>query len=160
VRQTMTRARSQAFADQLRAANGDVIRFVESCDSQMWRRRTAEEGWTISMGSAHIAVGHLILARWVHRLACGMDITEVGDDFDAFNAVDQRYNSELTQAEVVERLQIHGAALERFIRDLDDDQLDTSGRFLDGEWSCADLIEGVAIGHVRTHLEHMMAATG
>jgi uncharacterized damage-inducible protein DinB len=158
VTETKTRARSQAFADELRAANEDVIRFVESCDPQVWERTTAEEGWTLSMGAAHIAVSHLIIARWLHRLASGLDITEGPDDFDAFNAADQRHNSHLTQAEVVERLQIHGAALERFIRGLDDDQLDTSARFLGGDWSCAGMIEQVAHGHVRTHLEHLITA--
>lgn len=157
--EAMSGTRSQRLADEVGRANAEVIRFVETCDPTAWVSGTTEEGWSISMGAAHIGVSHLILARWLHRLAAGMDVTEGLEDFAEFNADDQRYNSDLAPTEVVERLRTYGAALERFVRDLPDERLDRSASFLGGRMTCQELIEAGAIGHPRTHLANLIAAT-
>lgn len=152
------RASSGAIADAVRSANTDVIRFVEGCLPEDWGRTTAEEGWTLSMAGAHIALAHLIIGRWVHRVASGLEVTESLGDFEKSNASDSLYNSDLSQSVVVERLQIYGAALERLVRDLSHEQLTTSATIHGRPFTAAEVVETIAIGHARGHLAHMASA--
>ncbi|HTT91757.1 MAG TPA: DinB family protein [Acidimicrobiales bacterium] len=155
---TATHTESGILADAVRDANAEVIEFVEGCSSDAWARRTAEEGWTMSMAAAHIAIGHLGIARWLHRVASGQDITETPADWEVLNASDARYNSELSPLEVVERLRVYGAALERYVRDLRYDQLTTSAMWLGRAWTTAEITRDIAIGHTRGHLAHLVDA--
>ena len=149
---------SGRLADAVSDANTEVIRFVESCPLEVWGRRTAEEDWTLSMAGCHIALSHLTVGRWVHRVASGLDITESLDDFEKSNATDARYNSDLSQSAVVERLRVYGRALERLVRDLSDEQLATSASFRGRPITAAEVVETIAIGHARGHLAHMASA--
>jgi hypothetical protein len=149
---------SAALADAVRDVNTEVIGFVQRCLPEDWGRTTAEEGWTLSMTGAHIALSHLIIGRWVHRVASGLEITESLADFEKSNASDSRYNSHLSQAVVVERLEIYGAALERLVRDLSDQQLTTSASIRGRPITAAEVVEQIAIGHARAHLGHMASA--
>jgi hypothetical protein len=76
----------------------------------------------------------------------------------ALNASDACYNSELTRSEVVERLRVYGGALERYVRDLSDDQLKASAMWLGRAWTTAELVRDIATGHARGHLDHILAA--
>jgi uncharacterized damage-inducible protein DinB len=155
---TATHTEAGILANAVRDANTEVIKFVEGCSADAWARQTAEEGWTLSMAAAHIAIGHLGIARWLHRVASGQDITETPADWEIFNASDARYNSELSRHEVVERLRVYGAVLERFVRDLSDDQLTTSAMWLGRSWTTAEITRDIAIGHTRGHLAHIVDA--
>ena len=138
--------------------NAEVIEFIEGCPPGTWAYRTAAEGWTLSMAAAHIAVAHLGIAQWVHRVASGQDITETPTEWEALNASDVRYNSELSRSEVAERLRVYGAALERYVRGLSDDQLKTSAMWLGRAWTTAEVVRDIAVGHARGHLEHILGA--
>ncbi len=94
----------------------------------------------------------------MHRVASGQDITETPTEWVALNASDARHNSELSRSEVVERLRVYGGALERYVRDLSDDQLQASAMWLGRTWTTAEIVRDVAIGHARGHLEHLIAA--
>jgi hypothetical protein len=151
---------AERLADAVRDINAEVINFVEGCTSDLWARRTAEEGWTLSMTGMHIAGSHLAIGRWVHRTASALDITETLEDFEKSNGSDSRYQSYMSQAEVIERLRIYGAALERLVRDLSGDQLSTSGMHRGEPITAAQVVETIAVGHARGHLEHMVSAAG
>jgi hypothetical protein len=155
---TDTSTEAGILADAVHAMNAEVIEFVEGCAPGAWTRTTAEQGWTLSMASAHIAIAHLAIAQWIHRVASSQDITETTADWDALNASDARYNSELSRSEVVERLRVYGAALERCVRDLSDDQLKASAVGLGRAWTTAEVVRDIAIGHARGHLKHILAA--
>ena len=155
---TATHAEAGILADAVRDANAEVIEFVEGCSSDAWARRTAEEGWTLSMAATHIAIAHLGIARWLHRVASGENITETPADWEILNVSDARYNSELSRPEVVQRLRVYGAALERYVRDLRDDQLATSAMWLGRAWTTAAITRDIAIGHTRGHLAHIVDA--
>jgi DinB superfamily len=153
---SITEPRARDLAGRFHEANASAIAFVEGCPLTRWSSRTKEEGWTLSMAAAHIAIGHLVIARWSHRIACGLDVTETAADVDALNASDERYASALSQPEVAERLSIYGAALERFVSDLSDDRLASRAMCMGREWSTEDMVRE-AIDHTREHLEHMVA---
>ena len=155
---TTTPTEAGILADAVRAVNAEAIEFVEGCAPGAWTHRTAEEGWTLSMAAAHIAIANLAVAQWVHRMASGQDITETPTEWEALNASDARYNSDLSRSEVVERLRIYGGALERYVRDLSDDQLEASAMWLGRAWTTAEVVREIAVGHARGHLEHILAA--
>ena len=149
---------SGRLADAVRDVNGEVINFVEGCPDERWARKTAEEGWTLSMTGMHIATAHLSIGRMVQRAASGLDITDTLEDFEKSNALDSRYHSDMSQSAVVERLQIYGTALERLVRDLSDDQLSSPVSFHGTPMTAAEVVETVAVGHARGHLGHMASA--
>jgi hypothetical protein len=155
---TTTPTEAGILADAVCALNAEAIEFVEGCAPGAWTQTTAEEGWTLSMAAAHIAIAHLAIAQWVHRVASGQDITETPTDWEALNASDARYNSELSRSEVVGRLRVYGGALERYVRDLSDDQLHASAMWLGRAWTTAEVVQDIAIRHARGHLEHILAA--
>ena len=150
---------SDRLADAVHDANAAVVRFVETCPPERWQCTTAEEGWTLSMAGAHIALAHLIIARWAHLVGSGLDITETLDDFAKSNASDSRFNSNLSQSAVIERLRVYGAALERIVRDMSEEQLNTSAYFHGSPVTATEVIENIAVGHARGHLAHMVAAS-
>jgi hypothetical protein len=90
-------------------------------------------------------------------VASGQDVTETPTEWVALNASDACYNSELSRSDVVERLRVYGRALERYVRDLSDDQLKASAMWLGRAWTTAELVRDIAIGHARGHLEHILA---
>jgi hypothetical protein len=155
---TATRTEAGILADAVRAVNAEAIEFVEGCAPGAWTQTTAEEDWTLSMAAAHIAIAHLAIAGWVHRVASGQDVTETPTEWVALNASDARYNSELSRSDVIERLRVYGGALEHCVRDLSDDQLKASATWLGRAWTTAELVRDIAIGHARGHLEHILAA--
>jgi uncharacterized damage-inducible protein DinB len=149
---------SERLADAVRDANGEVINFVAACPDEQWAHKTAEEGWTLSMAGMHIATAHLSIGRMVQRAASGLDITDTLEDFEKSNASDSRYHSDMSQSAVVERLQIYGAALERLVRDLSDEQLSSAVSFHGTPMTAAEVVESVAVAHTRGHLGHMASA--
>ncbi len=157
-----TRSKSQLLAETFREANVNVIGFVEACPGNAWSSRTREEGWTLSTAAAHIAMGHIVIARWLLMLGCGIDVAESAADIEALNASYERFTNALSQSEVSERLRVFGAALERSVTDLTQEQLESRAMCLGREWSSEEMVQE-AIDHTRGHLEHMMtaaAATG
>jgi uncharacterized damage-inducible protein DinB len=155
---TATSTEARILADAVRTVNAEVIEFVEGCAPGAWTYTTAEEGWTLSMAAAHIAIAHIAIAGWVHRVASGQDVPETPTEWVALNASDASYNSELSRSEVVERLRVYGGALERYVRDLSDDQLKASAMWLGRAWTTAELVRDIAIGHAHGHLDHILAA--
>jgi Mycothiol maleylpyruvate isomerase N-terminal domain len=156
--QVAVTASSGRRADAVRDANIEVINFVEGCPDEQWAHRTAEEGWTLSMAGMHIATAHLSIGRMVQRAASGLDITDTLEDFEKSNASDSRYHSHMSQSAVVDRLRIYGAALERLVRDLSDEQLCSVVSFHGTPITAAELVETVAVAHARGHLAHMASA--
>jgi uncharacterized damage-inducible protein DinB len=149
---------SDRLADAVRDANSEVIDFVEACPDGQWAHKTAEEGWTLSMAGMHIATAHLSIGRMVQRAASGLNITDTLEDFEKSNASDSRYHSYMNQSAVVERLQTYGAALERLVRDLSDEQLRNAVSFHGTPMTAAEVVETVGVGHARGHLAHMASA--
>jgi uncharacterized damage-inducible protein DinB len=158
MRDSDTQSNAQDLASKFHEANAGVVAFVDACPLKLWSYRTKEEGWTLSMAAAHIAMSHLGIARWLHRITSGLDVPETEADISACNASDERYNSALSQPEVAERLRIYGAALERFVTDLTEEQLASRALYFGRECSAEDMVRA-AILHPTEHLYHMMAAT-
>jgi Mycothiol maleylpyruvate isomerase N-terminal domain len=151
---------SSGLADAVRDVNAEVINFVGGCSDRQWAYKTAEEGWTLSMAGMHIAMANLAIATLVHRTASALDITDILEGFGKSNALDSRYHSDMRQSAVVERLQIYGAALERIVRDLSVEQINTLGSLRGRPITTAEVVETVAVGHARDHLDHMASTCG
>lgn len=150
------------LAAQLRAVNDEVVAVVSSCSAQQWQRRTAEEGWSLAAAGMHIAVSHLVITGWVHRLVAGLPMTETHDDFAVVNAHDAARYAPYEPARVVDRLRLHGAAAERFLEELTDPELDAVGHLpgLGVQWPVRAVIQNVLLGHPRTHLAGIRAGRG
>ncbi len=109
------------------------------------------------MTAAHIAIGHIVIGRWLLMIGSGIDITESAADIDIFNASYERFASALSQSELAERLRVYGAALELLVTDLTQEQLESRAMCLGHEWSGEGMAKE-ASDHIREHLEHMVTA--
>jgi hypothetical protein len=78
---------SSGLADAVRDVNAEVINLVEGCSDRQWARKTAEEGWTLSMAGMHIAMANLAIATLVHRTASALGITDILEGFEKSNAL-------------------------------------------------------------------------
>lgn len=104
-----------ALVDDFRAVNNEVVALVESCSAQQWQRRTVEEGWLLAASGMHIAVSHLVITTWLHRLTSGLPVTETLDDFAVSNAYDANKDAGCRPDQIVDRLRLYDAAAGDFL---------------------------------------------
>ncbi len=147
------------LAEQFRAVNDEVIAFVQGCSAEQWKLRTREEDWPLAAGGMHIALSHLVITTWLHRLAAGLPMTETLDDFAVMNAYDAHKYATVAPDDVANSLHLCGSAAARFLEGLTDDELAAVGRLsgLGSEWPLRAVVENVLLGHARNHLSSMRA---
>ncbi len=148
-----------ALAARFRAVNDEVVALVASCSAEHWQRRTREEEWPVAAAGMHIAVSHLVITTWLHRLVSGLPMTETLDDFAVMNAYDAVKYAGFGPDQVGDRLRLYGAAAGDFLEGLTDQELGTVGRLsgLGVEWPVRGVVENVLIGHPRSHLASIQA---
>lgn len=157
-----TSVRAQDLAERFEAVNAEIVGWVRVADANRWDTTTSAEGWPVPAAAMHIALSHLSITPWVHRISRGLPVTETLDDFAVMNAVDAKKYADTLQRDAVEHLTVFGAAAARFVRGLTDEELDASARFAPGgvEITAARVVERVLIGHAATHFASMQAPGG
>ncbi len=135
---------------------------MQSCSPHHWQRATRDEGWPVPAAALHVAFGHLVITTWLHRLAAGLPVLETLDDFTVMNAHDAGKNAARSPDAVVDALRLYGAAAERFVGELTDDELDRPARLpgLGVECPLRAVVENVLLAHPRGHLASMRAGLG
>lgn len=149
-------SRVEQLAQQFESANTEVIDTVTACTDAQWKTLCAGEGWSVGVVALHIAGAERFHANMIGVRASGETLpprTSM-DEIHEGNAANARDNTDVTPVEVLDRLQRNGADAARQIRALRDDDLDrVAGIFLKHEMTVADVVENMAIGHARRHLE-------
>jgi len=150
---------AQELAQRFEQANAEAIGVVEGCPEEQWRAHHAGEGRSVNVLAHHIAVGHHAIAEWVQGIATGQPLPALTmESFTEPNAQHARQFVNVTKPEVITELQQQGAAAARLVRGLSDEQLDRTGELLGQQRRARDVIEGILIGHVRSHLRSIHEA--
>ncbi len=152
--------RSERFADQFKAVNDELIALVEGCTPDEWRRTSAEEGWYVGVVAHHIASSSPAFRKLVEEVAANVSLMP-RVTMEIVNAGNARHAEEfaaVSQDEVLDLLRVHGPEVEAVLRDLTEEQLaHTTSVFMGNEYSLAEIVEMVVIGHARMHLASLRA---
>lgn len=149
-------SRLEQLATQQESVNEDVTNTVIDCTDEQWLQRCDGEGWSVGVVALHIAGAERFHANMIGVLASGETLpprTSM-DEIHEGNAANARDNADVTPVEVLDRLQPNGADAARQIRALRDNDLGrVAGTSLKHEMTVAEVVENMAIGHARRHLE-------
>ena len=152
--------RSERFAAQFKAVNDELMVLVDNCTPDEWRRTSVEEGWSVAVVAHHIATSSQAFRKLVEEVAANVSLLP-RVTIEAVNAGNARHAKEfaaVSQDEVLDLLRVHGPQLEAVLRDLTEEQLaHTTSIFMDHEYSLAEIIERIVIGHARMHLASLRA---
>jgi hypothetical protein len=152
--------RAAEIADDLAAANAEVLAFVRSCSEEQWLLTVPGEGWTVGVVLHHVAEGHEQGLRWLDAMARGAGVADTAEGIDRANAAHARRAEGIGPAETLALLESNGAELESALRELSDEELDRCAPFGPAggrELPTADLAV-VSARHVREHLAHARGA--
>lgn len=150
-------SKGEEYARQFEQANREFIAAVESCSPEKWTGKAAgEDGRSVGTVAHHVAFSHAFIAERVQMLANGEPLTP--PDIDAMNAEHAAEHPNPSKDEVVGLLEQNGRRAAEIYRSIPDDRLQNSidipGR---GTFSVEQMIEMVAIGHPRMHMESLKA---
>ncbi|MGA7670889.1 MAG: DinB family protein [Nitrolancea sp.] len=161
ISETPVATRSARFAAQFEEVNDDMIALVKGCGDEGWRRICPSEGWTMGVVSHHVASGLPAFHDFVRKLSIADPLTpRVSPDVvNESNAKHARAFADVGKTEVLDLLTTHGPRMIRLLQNLNEEQLEqTTTAFGGREFSLAQLVEMVVVGHSRMHLSSMRAA--
>jgi len=152
--------RGATLASQFDLVNREVIAAVERLSDDQWTRLVPGENWTVGVVVHHIAEGHKVITRWVQDLASRRPLQPALEEIDDINARHASQSATCTKEETAELLARNGEATLRVVRELSDEQIAGSGPFRGEQWTAADMIERVLIGHPQRHMDHVQSVLG
>jgi hypothetical protein len=156
----MASERGAEIADDLAAANAEVLVFVRSCSEEQWRVSVPGEEWTVGVVLHHVAEGHEQGLRWIDAMAHGDGVADTAEGIDLVNAAHAVRAEGIGPAETLVLLESNGAELESALRALTDAELDRLAPFGPAggrQLPTADLAV-VTARHAREHLAHARGA--
>ena len=149
-------------ADELEAANRDIVGFLGALTDTEWQAIGTSEGWPLLAVAYHVADGYRIHMQWLDLLRAGRPVPGTPDDLDAENARAAADAKELPKEVVLRAVETAGRLIVAYVRDLGSEELTRSARHgpLGGRDVSVDLVLDIAPWHVREHLRNMGAAVG
>jgi hypothetical protein len=152
---------TQQLAGRFERANQAVIEIVESADEEQLRAICEGEGCTVAALGYHVAGVHGLAAGWARDVAEGRELPALNwDMLHDINAEQFAANADRGRDEVLALLRHNGQAALHAIRGFSKEELSRSAWFplFERQMTTADMIEGVLIYDVESHLPSMQAA--
>jgi uncharacterized damage-inducible protein DinB len=151
--------RPEQLAARFARSNDELIAVADHCPDAQWHAICPAEGWTVGVTLHHVADDYAALLEVIEAIATGHAVPAwTRELLDQRNANHARQFARCTKDETLTLLRRNGAALERTIRRLSDEQLTHTGRVLDQELSAAQVVDLLLLGHIRNHLASIRAA--
>jgi hypothetical protein len=143
------------FKDAVQA----VTNFVEGCDDASWAAVCTGENWSVGVTPHHIAGGIGPIGNIAKAVAHQGPVPPITPEMlDQSNAQHAQDYANVTQIEVLELLRAASPHVAEMVRGLTEEQLASSAQLFGGSFIADQVITQVLIGHIRTHLESMVAA--
>src|SRR5581483_12474219 len=122
---------------------------------------TTGEGWPVAAAAHHIAVGHESLPGMVSAVAAGNTLPPFTmADLDAGNAAHAARFADASRPETPAIARAGGDKAAAAVRGFSDEQLARTGPLPMGEFSLAENITHILVGHVLQHSGSVRAAIG
>ncbi len=155
-------ALSQEYADKFTLVCDELVALAGSLTPEQWGAITKEEGWPVGTVVHHMAMAMPVNVRWLQKISAGHQVSLPMSAIDEANA--QHATATYDHAATVILLRANSAVLSQTIADLTDEQWAASAPFAPGGEgfviTTEQLVRGVVIRHVRTHLADIRAALG
>ena len=154
--------RTAALASQFEEAVAEFADEIEKLPESKWNA-ISEEGWTVAATAQHVAGQFPLEMEYIVAAAEGKEMPGYSwDDINGKNDKRAAANTTASKADVLKTLRDGGASTAAYIRSLDDEQLDRTGKLAlagGAEVTALQLIQGgVLIEHVTAHLKSIQAA--
>ena len=153
----------EELIDALQADGEAFQRAVSEIPDEAFERGVYEQGWNARQLLAHIAAIEWTYPRLIERAerrAAGSDVPQGGGDgfdMDAYNAKQVERRDGQPVAQLLTEFRRNRAETIDAIRAAADDLLTQPTRSAGGvEGTLLDVLEGVAVGHVREHVDDLL----
>ncbi len=156
----------QTLADLIATLEQDRDAFVEAVrqlPAEAFERGVYEQGWNARQLLAHIAAIEWTYPRLLERAeqrAAGANVPQGGGegfDMDAYNAKQVARRNDQPVTQLLTEFQRNRAATIDALRATNEDLLNQPTRSAGGvEGTLLEVLEGVAIGHVREHADDLL----
>jgi len=151
--------RGEAVAREVEAANAELRELARGLTPQQWSAQT-EEGWSVLATARHVAGAEgVLLERLLTPYSEGQPSRMPAmEAINGGNAAFAQRNATGDPAPFYASLKKNGAAATEFLRNLPDEAFDLvtpSSR----QWTLAQVIEHVYLGHIRGHSASIRQAT-
>jgi DinB family protein len=147
-------------ADDLEAANREIVAFLGALTEEQWQTIGAPEGWPVVAMAYHVADGYRIHMRWLDLLRREGAVPGTPADLDAENAQAVADAKDLPSDAVLSAVETAGRLIVAYVRDLDTNELTRSASHgpLGGGNVSVDFVLDITAWHVREHLRRMRSA--
>lgn len=153
--------RSRRLAVQFEQAVSEFIDTVEGLSEEQWRMLCPNEERSVGVLTRHVASGIGFEMAVFREIADGLQPDTISrSELAEMNAHDAEAWSDTPKDETLALLRGNAAAAAAQVRQLSDEQLARSGRYIadiPDAWTVEQWIERVLVGHVRGHLESIRA---
>jgi hypothetical protein len=149
---------AEQLAVEFDSVLAEVIDVAESCDDQLWRRRSLAEERTVGVLFDHIAAGNDQAVEWATSFLRDRDVEVDPGLLDSENAAHAREVRSRPRQVTIARIHASSEAASRFLHRLTDSQLGITQRF--GWLGSQDLAFVIreACRHPQRHLQSIREA--
>jgi hypothetical protein len=153
--------RTEALAKQLEVANNELIAAIQGCTDEQWQMPCAGEGWSVGVTAHHVANSQTGLTGLVKAMTSGQPVPPVTQEWlDERNAQWSREFVNRMPAEAIDLLRASSVEAANTVHGLSDEQLRYTATVAGNEMTAEQVIEFILIGHPKSHLASIRAATG
>jgi hypothetical protein len=147
--------RGQRLAAELRAANEELARMLETATEEQWHRVVVDEQREVGVVALHVARAHPRIGERVIAMAKELPVPQRRPDlFDERNRREAEAHPRPDRAQTIALLRSAGEEIARQIELLSDEELDRAGEEEPGVRTTTEaVIQKRQIGHVRAHAE-------
>jgi hypothetical protein len=154
--------RAVDLAERFKAFNNELIRFVESCSDENWRKACPEEQWPVGVVARHIAASHYGAIGLAKMMTAGEKLPELtGGVIDQLNSKHAEKHRLCTRDDVLKILRENGTSAADYVAGLSDADLDRTGHIAaaGGDLTTESLIVNIILRNGGEHFAHAKAAT-
>jgi uncharacterized damage-inducible protein DinB len=153
--------RAIELANRFATANDGLIGIIRGASDAELQTICPGEQWSVLVTARHVAIAYRVVGSWIRRVANGEDIPVTRRQIDEGNALHAQEFATTSREEVLTLLRDNGTKAADTIRNLSDEQLDTSATMgpSDGARLTAEqVIWDALLHHVAEHTADIQAA--
>jgi uncharacterized damage-inducible protein DinB len=152
--------RATELANRFTTANDELIGIIQGASDGELQTICPGEQWSVLVTARHVAIAYRVVGSWIRRVANGEDIPVTRRQIDEGNALHAQEFAGTTREEVLTLLRDNGIKAADTIRNLSDEQLDTSAAMgpADGDRITAEQVtQSALIHHITDHTADIRA---
>jgi hypothetical protein len=155
--------RAADLAERFKTFNDELIRFVENCPDENWRKVCPGEQWPVGVVARHIAASHYGALGLAKKMVAGENLPELTEGvLDQMNSKHAEKHRLCTRDEVLKILRETGSSAAAYVAGLRDTDLDRIGHIAaaGGDMTTEQLIENIILRNSGEHFANVKDAAG